>query len=95
MQAEGTAPSKGSKLHTSRAAEAIALEKLRGQVEGLKLRDDLTVGQAEKRDARVERALAKALSRAHPYQVDYAQGSVTVKVTLNLADVWSLMSERR
>jgi hypothetical protein len=95
MQAEGTSPSKGSKLHTARAAEAIAMEKLRGQVEALKLRDNRTVGQAERRDARVERAVAKALGRAHPYQVDYGQGSVTVRVTFNLSDLWTLLSERR
>ena len=95
MQAEGTSPSRGSKLHTARAAEAIAMEKLRGQVEALKLRDNLTVGQAEKRDARVERAVAKGLAKARPYQVDYNQGSVTVKVTFNLSDVWTLMSERK
>jgi len=95
MQAEGTSPSKGSKLHTARAAEALAMEKLRGQVEALKLKDDLTVGQAEKREARIERAVARALGKARPYQVDYGQGSVTVKVTMNLSEVWGAMGERR
>ena len=95
MQAEATSPSKGSKLHTARAAQALALEKLKAQVEGLKLKENLTVGQAEKRDAKIERAVSRALGRAVPYQVDYGQGSVTVKVTMNLYDVWSMMAEKR
>ncbi|HEY8748691.1 MAG TPA: hypothetical protein VIM11_12000 [Tepidisphaeraceae bacterium] len=95
-QAEATSPSRGSKLHTARVAEDLAIKKLRTQVEALKLRDNLTLGEAARRDPRIAAALTKALNRAHPYQVDYAAGgAVTVRVAFDLSDLWTLLSDRR
>ena len=63
-QTEATAASKWSKLHTARAAEALAMEKLRIQVEALKLRDNMTVGEASKRVRESNARWPGALGRA-------------------------------
>ena len=93
--ADATAPSQaGNALRTARAAQAIAMEKLRREVEALPLTADTTVGQAAARDPRVQATLARALTRcARPYKVDYlAKGAVTVHISLNLADLWAELS---
>ena len=96
LQAEATSPTHGSKLHTARAAETMALEQLRHQVEGLALTSTMTVGEAASRDPRIEQAVLRALNRAHPYQVDYkAQGAVTVHVSLSAADLWGQLASLR
>jgi hypothetical protein len=96
LQAEATSPAHGSKLHTARAAETMALEQLRHQVEGLALGSSMTIGDAARRDPRIEQAVVRALNRAHPYQVDYkAQGAVTVHVSLSAAELWGQLCSLR
>jgi hypothetical protein len=94
VETQATSPQDGSPLHTSRRAEALAVEKLRDQINRLPLSPGgTTIGSAAGKDPRIEQAVLKAISRARPSQVDYgAHGAVTVHVTLRLADLWALMS---
>jgi hypothetical protein len=90
IQAEATAAQNGSELHTARKAEALALEKLRDQVNRLSLSDGKTIGAAAGHDPAIEQAVTKSLGRARPYQVDYgSKGAVTVHVSLRLSDLWA------
>jgi hypothetical protein len=94
--AEATSPAHGSKLHTARAAEALAMEKLRSQINALPLGPKATVGDAARSDPRIEEAVSRALGRARPYKVDYgAKGAVTVHVSLNLANLWSELANQQ
>ena len=91
--AEGTSKGNGPKLQTARAAEAVALQALRHQIELLPLTPALNIGQASRQDPRIEKALIRAVNRAHPFEVDYkADGAVTVHVTTSAADLWALLS---
>jgi hypothetical protein len=91
--AEATSPQTGSPLHTARRAEALAVEKLRDQINQLVLSPGVTVGSAAGNDPRIEQAVAKVISRARPSQVDYgSNGTVTVHVTVRLGDLWALVS---
>lgn len=92
-EAEATSPRDGTPLHTARRAEALAIEKLRDQINQLPLSPGLTVGAAAGKDPRIEQAIAHVISRARPSQVDYGdKGAVTVRVNLRLSDLWALMS---
>ena len=91
--AQATSPRDGSPLRTARRAEALAVEKLRDQINQLPLSPGLTVGAAAGKDARIEQAIAHVISRVRPSQVDYGdKGAVTVRVTLRLSDLWAFMS---
>jgi hypothetical protein len=93
LETQATSPQDGSPLHTSRRAEALAVEKLRDQINKLPLSTGTTIGSAAGKDPRIEQAILKAIRRARPSQVDYgAHGAVTVHVTLRLADLWALIS---
>ncbi|HWE96861.1 MAG TPA: hypothetical protein VG269_23070 [Tepidisphaeraceae bacterium] len=95
--AEGSATAaSGPKLRTARAAEAVALEHLRGRVNALPLTAKLTLGDAARQNPRIEAAVSRSLSRARLSKVDYdspTPGAVRVKMTLNLADVWRELAE--
>ncbi|HEY2585582.1 MAG TPA: hypothetical protein VGI81_07455 [Tepidisphaeraceae bacterium] len=96
LQAQATAPQSGSPLHTARKGEALAIEKLRDQINQLPLAGGTTVGAAAGRDPAIEQAVAKSLTRARPYQVDYgSKGEVTVHVSLRLANLWSELTSQR
>jgi hypothetical protein len=93
VETQATSSQDGSPLHTSRRAEALAVEKLRDQINQLPLSAGTTVGSAAGKDPRIEQALLKAVSRARPSQVDYGpRGAVTVHVTLRLSDLWALIA---
>lgn len=97
LEADGVARSVGAKLRTARAAESVALQRLRNRIEALPFSADLTVGDAARRDPRINEALGRGMSFARTYQVDYDQpesGSVSIKVQLPLVHVWREMSER-
>lgn len=95
--AEGSATAaSGPKLRTARAAEAVALEHLRGRINALPLTAKLTLGDAAHQNPRIEAAVSRSLSRARLSKVDYdspTPGAVRVKMTLNLADVWRELAE--
>ena len=89
-EAEAASPAHASKLRTARAAEALAVAKLRQRIESLPLDEKITLGEAARRDPRIGEAIARALGRARPFKVDYGQqGVVTVHVALNLSDLWA------
>lgn len=94
--AQAISPAHGSKLHTARAAEALALEKLRAQINSLPLGTRSTLGDVARNNPRIEEAISKALGRARPYKVDYgSNGSVTVHMSLNLSDLWSELANQQ
>jgi hypothetical protein len=96
LTAEGSSAANGSKLQTARAAEAVALQGLRHQIELLPLTASTTIGQASRQDPGIEKAVLRAVNRAHPYQVDYkADGAATVYVTTSAADLWALLCAAR
>lgn len=93
IEAQATSPQDGSPLHTARRAEALAVEKLRDQINRLPLAAGVTVGAAAGKDPRIDQAVARSVSRARPSQVDYgAKGSVNVHVVLRLSDLWASLS---
>ena len=95
IEAEGEGAA-NSQLKAARAAEADAGQKLRAQLEPLPLADGLTIAQAVARDKRLEEALTRALTRARTTQVDYrGRDSATVKVQLDLRDVWRELESSR
>jgi hypothetical protein len=96
-QAQATSSPRADRLRTARAAEAMALEKLRQQVMDLPLTDGMTLGQAASIDPRIDQAVTKAVNRAKPYQVDYDSTgqAATVHVSMTLADLWSRISSLR
>jgi hypothetical protein len=82
----------GGKLRTARAAEDKAIGELRKKIDGLALSSDRTIGQATKQNKGLSDAVDLALQRAKPYKVDYrADGSVSVKVTLDARDLWGAL----
>jgi hypothetical protein len=87
---DGTASIGPSRLKATRAAESNALTKLRAQIEALPFSAPLTIGAAEAQDPRVSAAVQRALARARTYKVDYdtAARTVTVRVSLDLRDLW-------
>jgi hypothetical protein len=96
-QDHASSPPRQDRLRTARAAEALALEKLRQRVMELPLTDGMTIGQAARIDPRIDQAVTKSVNRAKPYQVDYdSTGQVTtVHVSMNLADLWERLANVR
>ena len=93
FDAEGSGKSKSGQLKAARAAEAEALARLRTQVEGLHLNAGTTLGEAQKTDPRIKRAIDRALNQAKTYKVDYDQegqktSTAKVKVNLDLRELW-------
>jgi hypothetical protein len=89
LEAEGKGTAKGSQLKAARAAEADAVNKLRAKLDPLPLTNGLTISQAVAQDNTIENALDRALVRARRTNVDYdGLDSATVKVQLDLRDVW-------
>jgi hypothetical protein len=95
LMAEGTADGRGSKLKTARVAEAAALDGLRETIDGLSLTSTLTIGDAVKKSPAIAQAVDRCLLDARPYKVEYrADGSVSVKSTLNPRELWGAISQQ-
>lgn len=89
LQAEATASGPGTRLHVARKAEIAAEWKLRDQFLRLKIAPGLTLADAAKKDPRINQGVDRAMLQAHTYQVQYhADGSVVVRVNLNLRAAW-------
>ncbi len=89
MRAEGENGPMFSKLRSARSAEQKALATLRAQVDELPIGKDLTVGAFSANDAALKLAIDRAVQRAKLTKLDYlADGSASVQVTADLADVW-------
>jgi hypothetical protein len=88
--AEGHQRSRGSHLQTNKAARAVAVEALRRKLDALPLARGQTVGDAAKRDARIEEAISRSLAHAKIAKVVYEDdGSVRAIVSLRLEDLWA------
>jgi hypothetical protein len=95
LMAEGTADARGSKLKTARIAESAAVDALRVTIDALPLNSRMTIGDAVKKSPTIARAVDRCLSEARPYKVDYrADGSVSVKSSMNPRELWAEISER-
>ncbi len=89
IDADGTTGYSGSLLKTARAAERMATDKLFAQVNDLPLTSQLKLGDAARQDTRIRAALGRFMTHARTYRADYApDGSVTVRVSLDLRDLW-------
>ena len=82
-----------SKLMAARAAESAAEDKLRKQIQELKLDDNRTVGQAAKNDPRVDQAISRAVSRARIGRAEYQDNGAEVSVYLELSEVWAALRD--
>jgi hypothetical protein len=82
-----------SKLMAARAAESAAEDKLRKQIEELKLDEHRTVGQAAKNDPRVDQAISRAVSHARIGRAEYQDNAAEVSVYLDLSEVWAALRD--
>jgi hypothetical protein len=95
LMGEGTANSRGNKLKTARVAEAASIEALRTTINALPLDGAITIGEAAHKSPAVAQAVARCLSRARPYKVEYrADGSVSVKSSLDPRELWAEISQQ-
>lgn len=82
----------GNRLRTARVAEGYALDQMALRLSQLPL-GELSLGEAARLDPRVAESLDRALTRARVYRADYdPNGSVTVKVSLDLRTLWQDLS---
>jgi hypothetical protein len=88
LDAEGSAAGSSRDLKTARLAEDDAVNNLRQQLNVLRLNDRQTLGDAAKKDARVEEAVSRSLLRAHTYHVSRRDDGVTVRMTFNPRGLW-------
>jgi hypothetical protein len=89
IEAEATATGTGSRLKVARAAEVIAVGKLRDQFLTMKISPDSTLGDAAHADPRINEAVDRAMKHTRTFKVDYrADGSVVVRVDLDLRAAW-------
>ena len=92
--AEGYSRSRKTQLLTAQAAESKAAENLRSIIEALPLDAAHTIGDAARQDPAVERAISRAMRRAHIYKIDYLpDGAASVSITLDPRDVWDELRE--
>jgi hypothetical protein len=95
VDARGASRAVDGRLKTARAAENVARDRLREQVEGLPLSRKLTLGDAAQRDPRVRTAIDRAVGRARPRKVNYlSDGGAEVTFTLELREVWYQLEDR-
>jgi hypothetical protein len=88
IESEATGTEGSSPLKVARAAEGVAIGKLREKFLALRV-GDMTLGEAVKADPRFAEAVNQVMLRAHTYKVDYrADGSVLVRVSLDLRNAW-------
>jgi hypothetical protein len=80
-------------LLAARQAEEAATENLRQQIEKLPLTSRRTLGDAAASYPQITAAIDRTLVRsAHVYSVDYqTDGSVNVRISLDLQDLWQML----
>jgi len=93
IDAEGTA--RGATLRARRDAEDDAMRKLRSKLDALPMGERRTLGDVAKEDGQVRRALQRSERYARPYKTDFdgATGTVKVRVSLDLRDVWGELQQ--
>jgi hypothetical protein len=88
IDAEGIAAGPARSLKTARLAEDDAARRLREQLYALPFSPDLTVGEAAKKDPRIEEAVSRSLNRARTYRVQWRDDGVGVRMTLDPRELW-------
>lgn len=88
LDVEGSAAGSGRSLKTARLAEDDAVNKLRGQLYGFRFNEHQTLGDAAKKDPRVEDAVSRSLLRAHTYRLARRDDGVTVRMTFDPRELW-------
>jgi len=93
MDASASAPFAGSPLRSARDAETRARAQLHEQVRALPLTQDQSIRQAIESDPQLAAAIDRALRFARVSKTDYqSDGSVVVKISMELRDVWGEVS---
>jgi hypothetical protein len=93
LDAEGEAPATGARLHTVRAAERVALDDLKRQVEALPVTSDKTVADVLLASPELGDSLRAVVRQARVTKVYYlADGSVRLRVNLDAAAVWRALA---
>jgi hypothetical protein len=94
--AEAVAQSGASRLHTARLAEQQASLVLRQRVEALEIYPRVSLASVAKKSPAIARAVDTALQSARVYKTEYrADGSVLVRMSLNLRVLWSELDRAR
>ncbi len=89
LDAEGSAPAAPDRLRTAGLAEAAAVARLREKLLALHVGPTATLADATRADPLLAAGVSRVLSDAHEYHVRYAaDGSVTVRVSLDLRQAW-------
>ena len=89
LTATGRGAPDGQKLRAARAAEAVAEEKLRREIERLPWDEKQTLADVAKSDPRVVRAIDRALARARIGGTKYAEDhTAEVELHLDLDVLW-------
>jgi hypothetical protein len=90
LQADATAAGNAAPLKIARTAETAAIAKLRAQFLSLRISPATTLSDALRAQPSMAAAVDRAMQHAHTFKVDYrADGSVLVRVTLDLRDAWN------
>jgi len=96
IDAEATAERGRTRLLTARAAEAAVVRALRARVDAAPAGDGKTVGRLAADDPRAEAAVRRAMAQARVTKVDFgSDGRATVRMTLDLADVFRALADVR
>ena len=95
IEATGVSALVVNPLRTARAAESDAQAALQQQVMSLPLSGGDTIGQAAARDPRLQQIISRSIwLDSHVENSDYhADGSVTVRVSLDLHLIWTAIDE--
>ena len=89
LEAEGSAVASGSRLKTGLAAQDQAVARLREKFIQLHIDPATTLGDAAKKEPALDQAINRALKHARTTRTDYnADGSVRVRIDLNVRDAW-------
>jgi hypothetical protein len=93
LQADGNASPAGSRLRTIRAAERVALIRLRAQAEQLPVSQGVTIGDVLAIHPQLTDEFDAAVRRARAAKIEYlADGSVQLRVTLDGAIIWNALT---
>jgi hypothetical protein len=96
LDAEAVAKSADGRLKTARLAEREAAAVLRQKVRDLEIRDGKTLGDFADTSQEAARAVENGLRSARVYKTDYrADGSVLVRMSLNLRVLWAELEQAR
>ena len=95
LDAEGSAAGSGKSLKTARMAEDDAVNKLRQQLYALRFDERLTLGDAAKKDPKVEEAVTRSLLRARTYRVARRDDGVTVRMSFDPRELWDELRMNR